>query len=113
MTSPQHSARPSVCYAYGIDDAGAYDMTIINTSYYMPNMKNADMANGVVGNGANVNGQSSQFGVINLMQGLDTTNRSRVLKLVESVCRAGGTTLVYITHHYEEVLPSVTQWGYW
>ena len=42
------------------------------------------------------------------MQGLDTTNRSRVLKLVESVCRAGGTTLVYITHHYEEVLPSVT-----
>jgi ABC-type molybdenum transport system ATPase subunit/photorepair protein PhrA len=41
-------------------------------------------------------------------QGLDLWNRRRVLKLVEQLCQATRTTLVYITHHLEEVIPSVT-----
>ena len=42
------------------------------------------------------------------MQGLDAANRARVLLLVERVCSSTDTSLVYITHHYEEVLPCVT-----
>ena len=42
------------------------------------------------------------------MQGLDGDNRARVLRLVERVCSSTGTSLVYITHHYEEVIPCVT-----
>ena len=41
-------------------------------------------------------------------QGLDLISRSCVLSLVNSVCSNSRTTLVYITHHYEEVLPCVT-----
>eukprot|EP00978_Attheya_sp_CCMP212_P011797 scaffold29328_cov57-Attheya_sp.AAC.2 len=41
-------------------------------------------------------------------QGLDLWNRRLVLKLVEQLCRATRTTLIYITHHLEEVIPSVT-----
>lgn len=41
-------------------------------------------------------------------QGLDYVNRNRVLKVVERICRATDTTLIYITHHLEEVIPSVT-----
>jgi hypothetical protein len=42
------------------------------------------------------------------MQGLDADSRSLVLRLVERVCSHTSTSLVYITHHYEEVLPCVT-----
>ena len=42
------------------------------------------------------------------MQGLDADSRSLVLRLVERVCSHTSTSLVYTTHHYEEVLPCVT-----
>lgn len=41
-------------------------------------------------------------------QGLDALNRARVLRLVQRVCTAAPTTLVYITHHYEEVIPCIS-----
>ena len=41
-------------------------------------------------------------------QGLDALNRRRVLGLVERMCQATSVTLVYITHHMEEVIPSIT-----
>eukprot|EP00934_Nitzschia_sp_Nitz4_P006680 Nitzschia sp. Nitz4//scaffold141_size107518//33151//34764//NITZ4_004272-RA/size107518-processed-gene-0.131-mRNA-1//-1//CDS//3329536276//6670//frame0 len=41
-------------------------------------------------------------------QGLDGIYRQRVLALVERVCRATDMGLVYITHHLEELLPSVS-----
>ena len=43
------------------------------------------------------------------MDSLDLLARRRVLSLVERVCALGAvSSLVYITHHYEEVLPCVT-----
>lgn len=41
-------------------------------------------------------------------QGLDVINRRRVLGLVERMCQATSVTVVYITHHMEEVIPSIT-----
>jgi len=41
-------------------------------------------------------------------QGLDVFSRHRVLVLVERICRATDMSLVYITHHLEELLPSVS-----
>jgi molybdate transport system ATP-binding protein len=41
-------------------------------------------------------------------QGLDQIHRRRVLALVERILQATDMNLVYITHHMEEVLPSVT-----
>jgi ABC-type molybdenum transport system ATPase subunit/photorepair protein PhrA len=41
-------------------------------------------------------------------QGLDSINRQRVLALVERICRATDMSLVYITHHLEELLPTVS-----
>ena len=41
-------------------------------------------------------------------QGLDLVHRRRVLSLVERVCSHTDTSLVYVTHYYEEVLPCVT-----
>ena len=41
-------------------------------------------------------------------QGLDIVNRQMVLALVERICRATDISLVYITHHLEELLPSVS-----
>ncbi|KAI2499638.1 ABC transporter [Fragilaria crotonensis] len=41
-------------------------------------------------------------------QGLDALNRRRVLGFVERMCQATSITLVYITHHLEEVIPSIT-----
>lgn len=41
-------------------------------------------------------------------QGLDMIHRQRVLTLVERICQATDVGLVYITHHVEELLPSVT-----
>ena len=42
------------------------------------------------------------------MQGLDSHHRRRVLGLIELICRATDVSLVYITHHMEELLPCVT-----
>lgn len=42
------------------------------------------------------------------MQGLDSHNRRKVLGLIELICRATDMSLVYITHHMEELLPSIT-----
>ena len=41
-------------------------------------------------------------------QGLDLLNRQKVLGLVERICQATDMGLIYITHHLEEMLPSVT-----
>ena len=41
-------------------------------------------------------------------QGLDLENRARVLGVVERICRASDVSLIYITHHLEELLPSIT-----
>jgi molybdate transport system ATP-binding protein len=41
-------------------------------------------------------------------QGLDLHNRHRVLSLVDHIGRCTDLSLIYITHHYEEVLPCVT-----
>lgn len=41
-------------------------------------------------------------------QGLDVIHRQQVLALVERICRATDISLVYITHHLEELLPSVS-----
>jgi molybdate transport system ATP-binding protein len=41
-------------------------------------------------------------------QGLDLRNRQRLLGVVERICQATDMSLVYITHHFEELLPSVT-----
>jgi molybdate transport system ATP-binding protein len=43
-------------------------------------------------------------------QGLDAVNRQRVLRLVERICSSIGKdmSLIYITHHPEEVVPSVS-----
>jgi len=41
-------------------------------------------------------------------QGLDLLNRHRVLGLVERLCKATDMSLIYITHHLEELVPSIT-----
>jgi len=41
-------------------------------------------------------------------QGLDIDNRRLMLGLVERICRSTDVSLVYITHHLEELIPSVT-----
>ncbi|GKY97488.1 hypothetical protein MPSEU_000707100 [Mayamaea pseudoterrestris] len=43
-----------------------------------------------------------------ITQGLDSVHRKRVLCLLELICEATHVTLVYITHHLEEILPSIT-----
>jgi iron complex transport system ATP-binding protein len=40
-------------------------------------------------------------------QGLDILNRQRMLTVVNRICESTSMSFVYITHHYEEVLPSV------
>jgi molybdate transport system ATP-binding protein len=42
------------------------------------------------------------------VQGLDLLARQRLLGLVERICQATNLSLVYITHHLEELIPSVT-----
>jgi ABC-type molybdenum transport system ATPase subunit/photorepair protein PhrA len=44
-----------------------------------------------------------------ITQNLDSLNRNHVLQLIERVCQATNVSLIYITHHNEELLPSVTQ----
>jgi molybdate transport system ATP-binding protein len=41
-------------------------------------------------------------------QGLDQIHRRRLLALVERICQATEMNLVFITHHMEEVLPSIS-----
>lgn len=42
------------------------------------------------------------------LQGLDLCHRRRVLGLVERICQATDASLIYVTHHMEELVPSVT-----
>jgi molybdate transport system ATP-binding protein len=39
--------------------------------------------------------------------GLDDINRLKVLALIDLLARQGGTTLLYVNHHQEDVIPSV------
>jgi molybdate transport system ATP-binding protein len=41
-------------------------------------------------------------------QGLDYVNRKLVLDLVDRLCQATSVSLIYITHHLDEIIPSVT-----
>jgi molybdate transport system ATP-binding protein len=41
-------------------------------------------------------------------QGLDRSNRRRVLDLIDFIGRRPGTNLLYVTHHEEEILPAIT-----
>ena len=41
-------------------------------------------------------------------QGLDLLARRRLLGLMERICRATNVSLIYITHHLEELIPSVS-----
>lgn len=43
-----------------------------------------------------------------ITQGLDAVNRNLVLNLLEILCEATDITLIYITHHLEEIIPSIT-----
>ncbi|KAL3811752.1 hypothetical protein ACHAXA_008026 [Cyclostephanos tholiformis] len=40
-------------------------------------------------------------------QGLDLWNRGRLLGLVERICRVTDMSLLYVTHHEEELIPSI------
>jgi ABC-type molybdenum transport system ATPase subunit/photorepair protein PhrA len=42
------------------------------------------------------------------LQGLDLRNRRLVLGLVERLCRATDVSLIYVTHHLEELVPSIS-----
>jgi molybdate transport system ATP-binding protein len=41
--------------------------------------------------------------------GLDEINRQLVLVLVEKICRSGETTVLYVNHHAEDKIPSITR----
>ena len=41
--------------------------------------------------------------------GLDDINRLKVLALIELLAREGSTTLLYVNHHQEDVIPSIKQ----
>ena len=41
-------------------------------------------------------------------QGLDLKQRQLVLMVAERICQSTDMTLIYITHHFEELLPSVS-----
>ncbi|KAL7461127.1 hypothetical protein ACHAXS_001566 [Conticribra weissflogii] len=41
-------------------------------------------------------------------QGLDLWNRGHVLGLIERICNATDMSLVYVTHHNEELIPAIT-----
>lgn len=41
-------------------------------------------------------------------QGLDDVNREMVLKLVDHLARTGNTQILYVTHHPEDEIPSIT-----
>ena len=39
--------------------------------------------------------------------GLDEVNRALVLSLIDRVCAAGSTTLVYVSHHEEDKIDAI------
>ena len=39
-------------------------------------------------------------------QGLDRSNRERVLALMEGIGKGTETDLIYVTHHEEELIPA-------
>ena len=39
--------------------------------------------------------------------GLDEVNRALVLSLIDLVCQAGKTTLVYVSHHEEDKIDAI------
>lgn len=41
--------------------------------------------------------------------GLDDINRLKVLALIDLIAREGNTTLLYVNHHQEDVIPSIKQ----
>ena len=41
-------------------------------------------------------------------QGLDIANRHRVLGLVDRICKVTDISLIYITHHYEDLIPRLS-----
>jgi molybdate transport system ATP-binding protein len=41
--------------------------------------------------------------------GLDDINRLKVLALIDLLAREGNTTLLYVNHHQEDVIPSIKQ----
>jgi molybdate transport system ATP-binding protein len=42
------------------------------------------------------------------MQGLDAVNRHRVLGLLDRICCSTDVSLLYVTHHHEDLIPSLT-----
>lgn len=42
-------------------------------------------------------------------QGLDAWNRAHVLGLVDAICKSTDMALVYITHHEEELIDSISK----
>jgi molybdate transport system ATP-binding protein len=40
-------------------------------------------------------------------QGLDDTNRERVLAVIEGIGKGTGTDLIYVTHRQEEMIPCI------
>mmetsp|Transcript_20788 Transcript_20788/g.34265 ORF Transcript_20788/g.34265 Transcript_20788/m.34265 type:complete len:615 (+) Transcript_20788:67-1911(+) len=42
-------------------------------------------------------------------QGLDPCNRKLVLNVIEEICQATDMSLIYITHHNEELIPSINR----
>ena len=41
-------------------------------------------------------------------QGLDSWNRVRLLNLIEKICNYTDMSLLYVTHHEEELIPSIS-----
>ena len=42
------------------------------------------------------------------LQGLDLLNRHRVLGMLDRICCATNTSLLYVTHYHEDLIPSLT-----
>jgi molybdate transport system ATP-binding protein len=42
------------------------------------------------------------------LQGLDIANRHRVLGVVDRICSVTNISLIYVTHHYEDLIPALT-----
>lgn len=42
------------------------------------------------------------------MKGLDLKNRRLILGLMERICQATNINLIYITHHMDELIPSLS-----
>ena len=39
--------------------------------------------------------------------GLDMISRKNVLEAVSRICKEGKTTVIYVTHHFEEIVPEI------